>query len=279
MTEDDNLFVHLVNHGNVENGEYVFGFWESYPRKTGTFIANHLNTIPYRQRVIAVETCYSGALSYTMGLEGENTIIITQTNDSTDAWGTVPKYYKGVPEEWPEEDLHLLNTYDNAVDKLFNGALREALTHPELSDTDKDGKVSWGEVYMYAYNNDPYGPVLLEGAPNYIEYPELYDLDNVADSSYWISGLPGDANLDGRIDVVDLGILSTHWGLAGNWYAGDFNGDNIVNQEDLDILVASYDMEYDIYWTNGPQTLVPIPEPSTLILVLIGLPFLIRKII
>jgi uncharacterized membrane protein len=57
-----------------------------------------------------------------------------------------------------------------------------------------------------------------------------------------IVGIPGDANLDQRVDVGDLGILAANYGKIGNctWAMGDFNGDGNVDCGDLGILAANY---------------------------------------
>lgn len=53
--------------------------------------------------------------------------------------------------------------------------------------------------------------------------------------------VPGDANLDGVVDVGDLGILAANYGsdLAG-WNMGDFTGDGCVDVGDLGVLAANY---------------------------------------
>ena len=60
--------------------------------------------------------------------------------------------------------------------------------------------------------------------------------------------LPGDANLDGVVNVGDLGILAANYGRnliqsvpqAEWWGLGDFNNDGVVNVGDLGILAANY---------------------------------------
>jgi hypothetical protein len=53
---------------------------------------------------------------------------------------------------------------------------------------------------------------------------------------------PGDANLDGLVNVGDLGILGANYGTGDGktWSQADFNGDRIVNVADLGILGANY---------------------------------------
>ncbi len=54
--------------------------------------------------------------------------------------------------------------------------------------------------------------------------------------------IPGDANGDNKVNVVDLGILATNYGVTGSatWSMGDFNGDKAVNVVDLGILATHY---------------------------------------
>ena len=54
--------------------------------------------------------------------------------------------------------------------------------------------------------------------------------------------LPGDANLDGRVDVLDLAILAANYrkNVTGGWMQGDFNNDGVVDVEDLALLAANY---------------------------------------
>jgi hypothetical protein len=56
-----------------------------------------------------------------------------------------------------------------------------------------------------------------------------------------VTTIPGDANLDGSVDVGDLGILAANYGGTGKtWAQGDFNGDGAVDVGDLGILAANY---------------------------------------
>jgi hypothetical protein len=54
--------------------------------------------------------------------------------------------------------------------------------------------------------------------------------------------ISGDANLDGAVDVGDLGILAANYGKTSGatWGMGDFNGDGAVDVGDLGILAANY---------------------------------------
>ena len=53
--------------------------------------------------------------------------------------------------------------------------------------------------------------------------------------------LPGDANLDGRVDVNDLTIVLSNYGRTGmTWSQGEFTGDGKVDVNDLTIVLSNY---------------------------------------
>lgn len=75
--------------------------------------------------------------------------------------------------------------------------------------------------------------------------------------------VPGDANGDGSVDILDLDILSSNFGMTGGaiYNDADFNGDGSVDILDLDILSANF----------GSVTPAAVPEPASLIVaVLVG---------
>ena len=52
--------------------------------------------------------------------------------------------------------------------------------------------------------------------------------------------IPGDANLDGSVDGMDLFILQANWCMSGaTWGHGDFNYDTTVDFSDL-LIVAMH---------------------------------------
>jgi hypothetical protein len=50
----------------------------------------------------------------------------------------------------------------------------------------------------------------------------------------------GDADLNGKVDVNDLGILATHWQQPGPWSWGDFDYSGVVNVADLGMLATNW---------------------------------------
>ncbi len=55
-----------------------------------------------------------------------------------------------------------------------------------------------------------------------------------------VPALPGDANGDGIVDDRDLSILLGHWGDPGGWAEGDFDANGIVDDRDLNILLGRW---------------------------------------
>ena len=79
-----------------------------------------------------------------------------------------------------------------------------------------------------------------------------------------ISGLyPGDANKDGKVDYMDLGILATYYRTESGavWGMADFTGDGAVDYLDLGILAN--------YYRTGCGAAVP--EPVGLGLLALGI--------
>jgi hypothetical protein len=50
----------------------------------------------------------------------------------------------------------------------------------------------------------------------------------------------GDADLDGDVDVGDIGQLATYWQTAGDWWKGDFDYDGTVGVNDLGLLATNW---------------------------------------
>ena len=82
-----------------------------------------------------------------------------------------------------------------------------------------------------------------------------------AEEGLWF--VPGDANLDGRVDMEDAKVLSAHWGHADvGWSQGDFNGDGRVNASDASILAANV----GYVAPSSPPPTSANPEPTTLLI-------------
>lgn len=81
--------------------------------------------------------------------------------------------------------------------------------------------------------------------------------------------IPGDLNLDGKVNVGDLGILGAYYGTQSGalWSTSDINGDGMVDVGDLGILGSHYGM-------SGSGS---IPEPATMCLLAVAGPVLLAR--
>ena len=81
-----------------------------------------------------------------------------------------------------------------------------------------------------------------------------------------VDRLPGDANLDGKVDINDLTIVLANYNQTGEtWSQGDFNGDGKVDVNDLTIALANHNQTFGAGSpaTNGPLS---VPEPPAIVL-------------
>ena len=93
--------------------------------------------------------------------------------------------------------------------------------------------------------------------------------------------LPGDANLDGRVDLEDFVILRQSFGQSGSGLPADFDGINGVEMVDLDILQSNFGL---ISGSGYPPSadapdlkFVLAPEPATLCVLAASAPLLLRS--
>ena len=80
---------------------------------------------------------------------------------------------------------------------------------------------------------------------------------------FCFSAMPGDANLDGTVNISDLSKVLTNYDKTGmTWADGDFNGDGTVNISDLSNVLTNYDK------TAGASAagIKAVPEPSSMVL-------------
>ena len=81
--------------------------------------------------------------------------------------------------------------------------------------------------------------------------------------------IPGDANLDGKVDVNDLTIVLSHFGQTTgvSWGTGDFNGDGRVDVNDLTIVLSNFGESVS---TSIGGSLSAVPEPGSLLLAVLA---------
>jgi hypothetical protein len=112
-------------------------------------------------------------------------------------------------------------------------------------------------VYLNSLSIGPGGTFDLGGANVYYR--------SAVDPTAILQLFPADANLDGQVDVVDLGTLAKYYGTAygATWATADFNGDGAVDVIDLGILAKFYD-------SHTVPAGASVPEPCCLTLLLAG---------
>ncbi len=84
----------------------------------------------------------------------------------------------------------------------------------------------------------------------------------------------GDANLDGQVDISDLGALATNWQTGSLWTGGDFNYDGFVDISDLGMLATNWQLgvgsplrpSFDEALSSIGLSGVSVPEPSAIAL-------------
>ena len=75
-------------------------------------------------------------------------------------------------------------------------------------------------------------------------------------------GIPGDVNGDGFVDIFDINLVSANWGSPGG-PTGDANGDGNVDIFDINLISSN--------WAPAPGGAAAVPEPSSAVLIALGL--------
>jgi hypothetical protein len=125
-----------------------------------------------------------------------------------------------------------------------------------LADGEYTADASWAQTV----NPAQYG-VIPPTIPGEIDNPAMIMED-----------LPGDAASEGKVDINDLTIVLTNYGLSGSpldvtYSEGDFTGDGMVDINDLTIVLAHYGNTIG----SSPAGMAAVPEPSILVLAAAGL--------
>ena len=80
--------------------------------------------------------------------------------------------------------------------------------------------------------------------------------------------MPGDANLDHKVDINDLTIVLANYSQTGmDWAQGDFTGSGTVDINDLTIVLANYNQTAS---TAIGGSFSAVPEPGSLLLLVLA---------
>jgi hypothetical protein len=101
---------------------------------------------------------------------------------------------------------------------------------------------------------------------DFLVEPRVNDFDDehTFTATMQASAIPGDVNLDGTVNGLDINTVAGHWLMSGG--AGDTNGDGIVNGLDINVIATHW--LQSIYYTDPTAN---VPEPCTLTLSLLAL--------
>ena len=171
---------------------------------------------------------------------------------------------------------------------IFSGASELGVPGTYWQDLDGDEQDTRFQFHLYAWTGSEttYGAALAAGertadavwtqnvGPAYCESlgqmpPVASDLNNAA---MILESLPGDANRDGKVDINDLTIVLTNFGLSGSpldvtYSQGDFNGDGKIDINDLTIVLTHFGQSIG----SSAAGMAPAPEPGSLAVVAAGL--------
>ncbi len=140
----------------------------------------------------------------------------------------------------------------SAMDKLFNlynGASTSAIT----AVTTNNGELAWKYVASGLSVGSGSASRLANGR---------YVVQLDANGGGVETLMPGDANLDDKVDINDLTIVLANYGKTGaTWTTGDFTGSGVVDINDLTIVLANYNQSY----SASAGGLAAVPEPSAVL--------------
>ena len=113
--------------------------------------------------------------------------------------------------------------------------------------------------------------------PNLALKPEYEEDTQLLSLTAW---LPGDANMDGLVDLIDLSRLALNWRQTDrDWSTADFNGDRVVDLQDLSLLGLNWrsSIPLSTAFSLSLASAAAVPEPGSLLLFGSGIFFVFRR--
>jgi hypothetical protein len=140
-----------------------------------------------------------------------------------------------------------------------NSSLITGLNQPQ------DLVVSGSSLFVANFNAGSIGEYTTSGATvNASLFTGLNGPDGVAVAHV----IPGDVNYDGTVNGQDIALLASHWLQSGDAKSlqGDANYNGIVNGQDIAVIASNWLQTAG----GGAGGGASVPEPSTLILAVLG---------
>lgn len=256
----DGFAIHAYGSSFSSNPDVIAsGFQASY--------ASQLNTIDgmgYKQAPVYL-TEWSRGTSTTGDLAANEAVtaqFITKALEELHAWNQTPGKHNIVSTTWfvnqgyggwesqsldwwrdrgnPEGDPNDLWTA--MMNASYPAGMAGTRPVPFPGDLNGDTLVDDVDIdLLFANLGDPAYDVDGNGTTDYLDV--RYLVTDILGTEF------GDANLDGRVDLLDLSALASHFYQEGGWADGDFDGKAGVDLLDLSVLAN--------YWGSG----VAVPEP------------------
>ena len=155
-------------------------------------------------------------------------------------------------------------------------------------------------VYFASIEVTNSDPSITKSAQHYLMYSNGMTTAQQVDAEEWLRDnyapgtnlvfepIPGDINLDGKVDFPDLVTLARNYGSHNAaWSSGDLNGDGSVGFDDLVILARHYGMSAPTaaqlaqldpaIAADVRRAFADVPEPSCLAILAIGGTALLRR--
>ena len=183
-----------------------------------------------------------GSLTLENGLADEDTLEVYQLNLAK------PAYFSLTGNVSNFDDADCRFTFDESTGTADLGQKAaiafqtpdQARPFNSLTIGVSDAEANDGNMVLYLFQDVFTNELTVNGGFNYSPtyytfYAKIYHL---VDGQY-VRLLPGDANLDGVVDVSDFNMVNANMYSTGkSWADGDFNGDRVVDVSDMNIWNA-----------------------------------------
>ena len=208
--------------------------------------------------VVGQESVTGGQISFRVKFQFSGDVVIA---DDVNHDGTLEFVDSGA--NWTPNAYNNLRVFHNPGNDQIAYFLNNSLIYQSV-----DGIFGGDDVSQLVLMSD-----------NFFQPGESGDYDNVA----VFNPIPGDADVNGIVNLDDFNVLAAHFGTASGatWIQADFNNDGRVNLDDFNSLAANFGQG-----AAGPgmspgdwaRLGASVPEPSVATLILLtALPSLRRR--